>query len=320
MQREYERAIHRSSESGRRSPLAWLFAVVGLFVVLGVGGAYVVTGQARRAVEHITHRARTPAPGAAAARLVERLEAHEALLSARPAEGMRFLRTLASADPSEDFVKSLVDADGAGLREPATDAGQDGASLVFGSDDGQVRLNLKRTDSGGYLTIESPDGNARIDLVRTDDGGYLTIDSDDGGVRFDLTRAENGGLLTVRTDDGETLRLGFGESSTHLPAWVPMVDGIPEPPRPVYSLDTPDGELGAVSWQADLSIEEILSFYKDRLEGQGYDLEAEHRLRDTDHDRGALWAHDESSGRVVFVAAHRVEGVTKVLLGYGEER
>jgi hypothetical protein len=320
MQREYERAINRSTESGRRSPLAWLFAVVGLFVILGIGGAYVVTGQARRAVERITHRVHTPTPETAATRLVQRLEAHEALLSARPAEGMRFLRTLASADPSDDFVKTLVDARGEARPEQAADAGQDGASLVLGSDRGQVRLSLKKTDSGGYLAIESPDGNARIDLVRTDDGGYLTIDSDDGNVRFDLTRAENGGLLTVHSDDGETLRLGFGESSAHMPGWVPMVAGIPEPPRPVYSLDTPDGELGAVSWQADLSIEEILSFYKDRLEGEGYDLQAEHRLRDTDHDQGSLWAHDEDNGRVVFVAAHRVDGVTNVLLGYGEER
>jgi hypothetical protein len=192
--------------------------------------------------------------------------------------------------------------------------------LVFGSDDGQVRLNLKRTESGGYLTIESPDGNARIDLVRTSDGGYLSIDSDDGGARFDLTRAENGGQLTVRTDDGETLSLGFGESAAHMPGWVPMLDGIRQTPRPVYSLATPDGVLGAVSWQADRSIEEILSFYKGRLESEGYDLEAEHRLQDTDHDQGSLWAHDDSNGRVVFVAAHRTDGVTKVLLGYGQER
>ncbi len=236
MHREYERAVNGSGRGGR-SPLAWLFAAVGLFLVLGVGGAMLANARARhgmhrldRAPERAARSAPEARPEAAAARLVERLQAHEALLEVQPVEGIRFLRGLSSADPSEAFVKALVDARGEHTSQVDASSQSDGASLVFGTDEGRVSLRLRRTDAGGTLSIESPDGNARIDLVRTDDGGFLTIDSDDGGVRFDLTRGEDGGRLEVRTDDGETLRLGFGESAQRMPSWVPLMDGFPEPP------------------------------------------------------------------------------------------
>ena len=335
MHNEYEKAITGGERRSRS--LAWLFAVVGVFLVVGVGGAMLATSRARGMigrVERIVERkARTEARSQAraearatsaetseeaAALLVERLQSNQELLSAGPDEGLRFLRELSSADPSEAFVKTMVDARGGKAVQTDAASHPDGASFVFGTDEGRVSLRLRRTDDGGTLSIESPDGNARIDLVRTDDGGYLTIDSDDGGVRFDLLRDDDGGRLEVRTDDGETLRLAFGESARHIPAWVPRMDGFPEPPRPVYSLEGTEGELGAVAWEGNASIEDVLSFYKDRLEADGYRMAAEHRRSDRGFDEGSLFARNEDTGRMVFVAAHRGDGGTKVLLGYGE--
>lgn len=322
MHGEFDSAISGSTRK-RGRPLGWLFAAVGLFAVLGVGGAALVRTLSR---PHEVRRptARMPeSPERAALRLVERLRAHESLLTVRPREGLAFLRGLESADPAEDFLKTLADVQDAGSAaydraRQSTSGSENDGSLVFGSDDGQVRLRWSRANGGGSLAIEGPDGGARIDLVRTEDGGYLSIDSDDGSVRFDLTRGEDGGQLSIRTDDGETLRLGIGRNAERMPSWVPKVDGIPEPPTPVYSLRTPDGALGAVAWEGDRSIEEILSFYKDRLEDEGYVLDAEHRRRDADLDEGSLWGRDDATGRMVFVTAHRVDGTTKVLLGYGD--
>jgi len=324
MHREFERAIHGSERKGR-SPLGWLFAAVGVFLVLGVGGALLANvredHRRQERLERVAERAAIAdgaTPEEAAARLVERLQSNQQLLDLGPSEGIRFLRQLRSADPSEDFVKTIVDARGSVSQQGDASSQSDGASFVFGTDEGRVSLNLRRTERGGTLSIESPDGNARIDLVRTDDGGYLTIDSDDGGVRFDLTRGEDGGRLEVRTDDGETLRLGFGENARHTPSWVPLMDGFPEPPRPVYSLDGDQGELGAVAWQGDATIGEVLSYYEDRLGADGYVIAEENRNTNRDYDQGTLWARDEETGRVVFVVAHRTDEGTKVLVGYGE--
>jgi hypothetical protein len=324
MHREYERAIHGSERKGR-SPLGWLFGAVGVFLVLGVGGSMLANARAdhrrQQRLDRVVERAaRTEAatPEQAAARLVERLQSNQELLDLGPNDGIRFLRQFRSADPSEDFVKTLVDARGSVPPQDDASSQSDGASLVFGTDEGRVSLDLRRTDRGGTLSIQSPDGNARIDLVRTDDGGYLTIDSDDGGVRFDLTHGEEGGRLEVRTDDGETLRLGFGDNARRTPSWVPLMDGFPEPPRPVYSLDGDAGELGAVAWQGDATIGEVLSFYEDRLGADGYVIAEESRNSSRDYDQGTLWARNEASGRVVFVVAHRTDDGTKVLVGYGE--
>lgn len=324
MQREFERAIHGNERKGR-SPLGWLFAAVGVFLVLGVGGAMLANARAhhqrQQRVDRVTERVRAAAdatPEEAAARLVERLQSNQELLALAPTEGVRFLRQLRSADPSEDFVKTLVDAHGDASAQARADADPDGASLVFGTDDGRVSLHLRRTDAGGTLSIQSPDGNARIDLVRTGDGGYLTIDSDDGGVRFDLIRGDEGGRLEVRTDDGEELRFGIGDDARHTPSWVPLMDGFPEPPRPVYSLDGDRGELGAVAWQGDAAIGDVLAFYEDRLGSDGYYIAEENRNTHRDYDQGTLWARNEDTGRFVFVVAHRTDEDTKVLVGYGE--
>jgi hypothetical protein len=192
-------------------------------------------------------------------------------------------------------------------------------SLVIQSDGGEVRFDLVRTDDGGFLTIDSDDGQTRIDLRRSGEGGYLAIDSEDTSVRFDLTQGDDGAQLVIRTDD-ETVRLGLGDEAQGIPGWVPRFEGMPDSPRPVYSLEASEGLLGAVSWSGSAAPADVLSWYRAELEGQGYDLRDELRATDEGREEGAFWARNEADGRVVFVVAHQHGGETRMLLGYGEER
>jgi len=192
-------------------------------------------------------------------------------------------------------------------------------SLVINADGEQVRFDLVRTEHGGFLTIDSEDGQTRIDLVGRGEGGYLAIDSEDGDLRFDLTKGDDGAQLLIQTDD-ETVRLGVGDEAQAMPGWVPRFDGMPERPRPVYSLDASEGILGAMSWSGSTAPADILSYYREELEAQGYDLRQEVRATEDGAEEGAFWARNEADGRVVFVVAHAEAGETKVLVGYGEER
>jgi hypothetical protein len=198
------------------------------------------------------------------------------------------------------------------------DRSDGGRSLVINADGEQVRFDLVRTENGGFLTIDSKDGQTRIDLVGRGEGGYLAIDSEDGSVRFDVTKGDDGAQLLIQSADG-TVRLGVGDEAQAMPGWVPRFDGMPERPRPVYSLDASEGILGAVSWSGSATPAEILSYYRGELEAQGYDLREEVRAAEDGSDEGAFWARNEADGRVVFVVAHAEASGTKVLLGYGEE-
>jgi hypothetical protein len=346
---ELERAVTGKPRKGM--PFwGWALLAFAFFVVLGVVGiGYALNRAYHAAADRVEELARDFAlkPSLAAAQVVSRLASHTELISADPQDGLTFLEALGPGVPSEAYMEKLAEgvfdigaeADlhtaahegkGRGTLTIDSDKGsvhldfrrnEDGGSLVIDSDQGQVRLDLKKTRDGGYLTIDSEDGRqVRMDLVKTDNGGYFTIDSEDGNVRFDLTRGEDGGQLVVRTENN-TLRFGLGDDADAMPGWVPRVDGMPGSPRRVYSLDAAEGFLGAVAWEHDAAPEDVLSFYQERLEREGYEFKASHSMHTDQTEGGSLWARNEDLSRMVFVVAHTDDqGRTGVLLGYGEGR
>lgn len=360
MHAEFERAVSGSSRKGMGA-LGWLAVSLGLFLVVGALGVGFAMNRVAHKVEDMLVGFDYDA-GAAANKVVAKLESHTRLLSASPEQGLEFLQEMRGSDPAGAFLGELFDADlqrsldGAGpdlsrlselsdlselaelseladIGDPPTGSVHtrrgngsvhlqrtgNGGSLVIRSDDGTVTLDLQRTDDGASLVIDSDEGQARIGLQRTESGGYLTVDSNEGSIRFDLIRNDDGGQLLVKTDEGENLRLAFGNDADALPRWVPQLDGMPEKPRPVYSLSADDGTLGAVAWTQDVSSQAALDAFRAQLEGEGYDIRAEHHRNDASFDEGSLWAKDEASGRLVFVVAHETDEGTKLLVGYGEE-
>ena len=63
----------------------------------------------------------------------------------------------------------------------------------------------------------------------------------------------------------------------------------------------------------------VLDFYRHELEDSGYHIREEHSAHDTGEMEGGFWAENHAEDRIVFVAASDESGVTKVILGYGEE-
>lgn len=351
---EFERAVTGKTHEGL-SFLGWLSVALGTLFVLGAVGAgltaYYVHSRVADMAEGISTEISGPlaealraGPAGATAAVVGRLEAQARLLDTSPDEGVALLQNLDSGPPSEAFMDRVfgesmemfsdgqafsvqpggasdsrtveVNSPDGDIRVNVVRRG-DGGSLVLDSEDGQVRFNLQKTADGGFLVIDSDDGKVRFDLKRTENGGALVIQSDDGQVRFDVARSGDGGSLVIQAD-GDTFRFVAGSEADGMPGWVQRMEGMGQDPRPVYSLDAPEGFLGAVAWQGGESPQEILSFYKKWLEGEGFELRAEHRVRGDGEDRGSLWARNEESGRVVFLVAEQDGDMTDVLLGYGE--
>ncbi len=346
---EFERAV--TGKSGERlSFLAWLSIALGTLFALGIVAAGLTAIHLRSQVAEIAHVIQQELgahPGLAAQAMVEQLESHSSLLSIPPEKGVALLQDLGPDAPAdafmEDFFGGSLDLfpEGQeiieGFKSRARDGiqemksgegrvrmdlirGEGGGSLVIESGEGQVRFDLKKTEDGGYLAIDSDEGQVRFDLIKNDDGGSLVIDSEDGQVRFDVTGGEDGGTMVIRTDDA-TLRFAAGEYAEAMPGWVRRMDGMPADPQKVYSLNSKEGSMGAVAWEVDGSPGEVLSFYSEWLQGEGFELRDAHRVRrDGGADQASLWARNESAGRVVFLVAGQGEGATKVLLGYGQRQ
>jgi hypothetical protein len=345
---EFERAV--TGKSGERlSFLAWLSIALGTLFALGIVAAGLTAVRVRSHVAEIAHVVQHELeahPTLAAEAMVKKIEAHASLLSIPPEEGITLLQDLGSGPPAEAFmedffggswelfpggeeiIQDLKDKAREGLLEVKSDGGkvrmdlirgENGGSLVIDSDDGQIRFDLRKTEDGGFLAIDSDEGQVRFDLIKSDGGGSLVINSEDGQVRFDVQGGDSGGTMVIRTDDA-TLRFGAGDEAEAMPEWVRRIDGMPADPQRVYSLTSNQGFMGAVAWEENATPTEVLAFYREWLQGEGFELRAEHRQREEGSDQASLWARNEEAGRVVFLVAGLDEGMTEILLGYGERQ
>lgn len=333
---EFERAVTGRSRGGP-SLLGWVVISVGILFVVGMAGMGMAAFFVHRQVEHFAGglvRQLEGGPADVGAALLSRLQSHTRLLDANPTEGLAYLRALPEGGTPETALLDLASLDLGSLGQSSGLRGRVDRSVVVRerpggeervvvregpAEGGDVSVSLKGDRDGGYLIIKGQDGHVRFDLTRGEDGGSLVIDSNEGRVRFDLRRSEDGGELLVETEEG-TLRFGAGDAAQARPDWVPTLGGIPSDPRQVYSLSSPEGFLGAVAWEGDAVPSEVLAAYKEWLEGEGYELQMEHRIRrEGDREQASLWARQEGQKRVVFLVAGQEEGArSRVLLGFGE--
>jgi hypothetical protein len=317
---EFERALTGRSARRGLSPLGWIgvsLAAVLLLGVVGVGYAVTrVASRARHVVENLGD-----AQDVAVARVRSRLEESASLVRMEPDAGLAFLRDLGSGDPSQAILRKVMggglDLSDVAAAPSSRQRDGDANSMTIHSDDGDVRIGFSRGRDGGSLTVDSKDGHVRFNLARSATGGSLTIDSDDGHARIDLIRDDDGGRLVVRSDDG-SVELAVGSNSGDAPRWVPRPEGMPDAPRPVFSVRGDESLLGAVTWEDDAAPDELLGTYRDTLERQGYQVQAEHRRRGGGQDEASLWARDDADGRTVFLLVRRTDGRTRTVLGYGE--
>jgi hypothetical protein len=165
----------------------------------------------------------------------------------------------------------------------------------------------------GALNPSRPaEGETSVDF-----DGSLVVRTDEGKLSLDLEGDEEGGRLIIRTDEGE-LRLGAGRDAEMIPRTIPIFREL-ERPRPVYSAKTEDGFLGAVSWETRASPAEVMEFYSEWLDEEGFDIRSERYSEGSREQQGAVWGRAHDDERTVIVVAVEKDGLNKVILNYGEK-
>lgn len=324
---EFERAVTGRSGSGGVGWFGWVAAGFGFFFLVGVAAIGFAINYGMHHGEGFVREFEVGTGFADLATLAD-LQAQKDLISMDPDRGLEFLRALPPGDPTEAFVgrvaQGMFDRVGhnAHVRHaPRAPAPPDVPAVPEIPDIPELPAAPAQPDApaDASVAVSSPDGNVHIAVDRSGGRKSIVIDAGDEHSSFSLTRGDDGAQLVIETGD-ETVRIGTGGEAQAMPGWVPRFGGMPERPRPIYSLESDEGTLGAVSWSGAAGSADVLAYYRAELERQGYDVRDEVRASQDGAEDGAFWARSQADGRVVFVVTHAEADGTKVLLGFGEER
>lgn len=173
-------------------------------------------------------------------------------------------------------------------------------------------------DVEGFLRIRTGEGELTADLRAGEAGGSLVVRDGGGDVVIDLSADAEGGRLFVR-GEGEVARVETGDRAGGPPAWVPSVDDRPVDLRRVVSGHAGDGTFGALTWWSDGGPEELVEGFRERLEDDGWTIQAEHRLTGRGEESASVVGRRPDDGRTVLLTAGQEEGRTRVVLGWGQE-
>ncbi|HKJ01521.1 MAG TPA: hypothetical protein VJ997_03670, partial [Longimicrobiales bacterium] len=164
---EFERAIDGSSRRKKgMGALGWLVTSLALFVVVGVVGVGFAMNRVGHRIEEMVSGFDYDA-GAAAAKVVARLESHAGLLSADADQGLSFLETLDGDDPARAFLDEIFDGS---LDRPAEGL----APLANLSELSELSelskladlRDLRELREGSSGSVHTRDGDVSIDLKR----------------------------------------------------------------------------------------------------------------------------------------------------------
>lgn len=171
-----------------------------------------------------------------------------------------------------------------------------------------VRVNpdlelVSTDDAAGTMTVRDVrDGKEfTLDFEEIAEGRF-SVTTEDGEFSVDGSEAQSGGGVTVRGPDGET-RIGAVADLSQVPGWVPRYPAADDLTSSYHS--TAGGETsGAVSGTTSDTLDEVISWYRTTLEGNGYEVSTQ-TLGSGDSAFASLSGEHEGDGRTVTVMVNR---------------
>ena len=323
MYNEYERAV--TGKARRGIPVfGWVLIVMASLLLFGVAGvgfaAYKTVNMVKRefsgemAGELARELAAVERELAAELRGVDREVTSQ--VSAALREAQRELKG-SFGDEAPLYTANLLSRMGPDLEQLFQNPTV-GLALLQDLSSGDGPERALRDVLEGSLRIRTGEGEMAAELWRGEDGGSLVIQGADGEeLTLDLVRAEKGGALIIQSPEG-TVKLGAGTEAASPPSWVAGFGKMPDDPTPLFSVESRSGGLGTVSWETESSAEAILEHYRDAVSRAGYRIREEHSAMQRSREEMGFWAESLQEDRVVFLSASEEDGVTRVLLGYGE--
>lgn len=179
---------------------------------------------------------------------------------------------------------------------------------LVSSDREKGRLEIRDKKSGETYWFDASEiTKGRISFGKGDEARTLTFEGEEGR-----------GKVRFEGPEGETeFRVGSGAGG-EVPEWLPIPEGA-EISEGVFSLDTPESRSGSVTLVTDDSVDDVVAFYREALEGDGW------KVSRTTHsgemgEGAVLNATSPDGKRTLMVGIARKDGRTTVGIYHsGEE-
>jgi hypothetical protein len=142
--------------------------------------------------------------------------------------------------------------------------------------------------------------------------GRVHFSSDDETVSVELEAGEGDeGSLKITTDEG-TASFGAG-IDVSIPSWLPIYPGTE--PQGTYSTEDADGRTGAFTIETHDSLDDLIDFYAEKLEGKGFKV-----LQRAKTNLGAsLNAQSPDESLTVSIAASAVGDKVQAVVNFTEK-
>jgi hypothetical protein len=134
---------------------------------------------------------------------------------------------------------------------------------LVSSDPEKNTLTIKDKKTGKVTTLNAEDIK----------DGKITVTTEEGTTTLDMdSKGEDGGSMTVTNDKGEVATLsGGGGAPKNLPSWVPTYPGGTATGS--YDATSNDGRSAAFGVTTSDSVDDVLAFYEEKLEGEGLEVQ-----------------------------------------------
>lgn len=171
---------------------------------------------------------------------------------------------------------------------------------LVSSDREKGRLEIRDKKSGETYWIDASDiQKGRISFGKGEEARTLTFEGDEGQ-----------GTVRFEGPEGESeFRVGSGAGGD-VPDWLPVPEGA-EIGEGVFSLDTPDARSGSVTLVTDDSVDDVLEFYREALEDEGWKVSRTTHTSDLGQAAN-LNATSPDGHRTLVIGIARKEGRTTV--------
>jgi hypothetical protein len=146
--------------------------------------------------------------------------------------------------------------------------------------------------------------------------GRFTVTTEEGEVTMEATPSEEGGGLTVSGPEGEA-RFGADASLENVPEWVPVLPDADQTSG-TFQTTTAEGTAGVVAQVTELSVREVLDWFEEWFEREGYTSAGETSTSTPQGSMGGVTGTSADGGRTINVAAVETEEGTQVTVNYNE--
>lgn len=206
---------------------------------------------------------------------------------------------------ARDFLEDMEENPLRAVAELAI--GQDPDLEIVDSDDAEGTFTVRNLRTGEVTTLNFQD--------ITD--GKLTVITEEGEVTMEATPSDEGGGITVTGPEGEAV-IGVGASLEDVPDWVPLFPDANETSG-TYQATSSEGTTGMVAQVTDKAIREVLDWFKEWFEEEGYESGGETMTSTPEGSFGGVTGESTDTGRTVNVAVIETEEGTQVTINYNQK-